>query len=105
MTNSWEGSLTKNAIALMLMDSPPLPPSELKPFLQVIDVKRVQPNKARAPLPTSSQEKIRLVLSDGNWYGVGIVGSTVQNIVKEKLAALCVIRLTEYHVTNMQGKK
>ncbi len=103
---SWEGALTKNAIALMLMDSPPLPATEFKPFLQVIDVKRVQPNKARpGNLAAASQEKIRLVLSDGNWYGVGIVGSAVQAEIKEKLVAQCVIHLTEYHVTNMQNKK
>jgi hypothetical protein len=102
---SWEGALTKNAIALMLMDNPPLPASEFKPFLQVIDVKRVQPNKARPGFPGAAQEKIRLVLSDGSWYGVGIVGSAVQNAVKEKLTALCCVQLTEYHVTNMQGKK
>ncbi|KAK7407071.1 hypothetical protein VNO78_08712 [Psophocarpus tetragonolobus] len=90
-------SLTEGAIMQMCGGSCP---DDLKPVLQVIDLKLVQSQQH------SATERYRLVLSDGSFYQQGMLATQKNDLVRDgALQKGSVVRLTQFICNSVQNRK
>ena len=91
-------NLTSNAIMMMCTDN--LTCDDLKPILQVIDLKLVQSQQH------NNTERYRLVLSDGSHYGQGMLATQKNELVHAgRLQKGSLVKLTQYICNVVQSRK
>ncbi|KAI4327970.1 hypothetical protein L6164_020372 [Bauhinia variegata] len=91
-------NLTEGAITFMCRDD--FSSEDLKPVLQVIDLKLVQAQQH------SATERYRLVLSDGSHYQQGMLATQKNELVHTgRLQKGSVVRLTQYICNVVQNRK
>ncbi|KAJ1431135.1 Zinc finger, CCHC-type [Sesbania bispinosa] len=91
-------NLTHGAIENMCNDN--FSSEELKPVLQVIELKLVQSQQ------NSAVERYRIVLSDGSYYQQGMLTTQKNELVRSRsLQKGSVVRLTQFTCSAVQGRK
>ena len=91
-------NLTESAIMTMCRDD--FSSEDLKPVLQVIDLKLVQSQQH------SSTERYRLVLSDGSHYQQGMLATQKNELVNSgRLQKGSVVMLTQFICNVVQNRK
>mmetsp|Transcript_5425 Transcript_5425/g.9489 ORF Transcript_5425/g.9489 Transcript_5425/m.9489 type:complete len:641 (+) Transcript_5425:41-1963(+) len=69
----------------------------LTPTLQVINVKKVQ---------GAGADRFRLIISDGQYYAQCMLATQLNHLVSSnELQELCIVKLTNYVVNNVQGRR
>ncbi|KAF7829144.1 replication protein A 70 kDa DNA-binding subunit A [Senna tora] len=91
-------NLTEGAITIMCRDD--FSSEDLKPVLQVIDLKLVQSQQH------SATERYRLVLSDGTYYQQGMLATQKNELVNSgRLQKGSVVKLTQFICNVVQNRK
>ncbi|XP_061366097.1 replication protein A 70 kDa DNA-binding subunit A-like [Gastrolobium bilobum] len=91
-------NLTEGAISTMSSDD--FSSEDLRPVLQVIDLKLVQSSQH------SHSERYRLVLSDGSLYQQGMLGTQKNELIHSgRLQKGSVVKLTQFVCNAVQGRK
>lgn len=91
-------NLTEGAITIMCRDD--FSSEDLKPVLQVIDLKLVQSQQH------SATERYRLVLSDGSHYQQGMLATQKNELVHSgRLQKGSVVKLTQFICNVVQNRK
>ena len=73
---------------------------DMKPVLQVIDLKLVQSSQQ------NSSERYRLVLSDGSYYQQGMLATQKNELVNTgRLQKGSIVKLTQYICNVVQNRK
>ncbi|KAJ4829421.1 hypothetical protein Tsubulata_006616 [Turnera subulata] len=90
-------SLTEGAISKLISGG--VPPSELKPTLQVTELKQVQTKQPQ------QNDRFRLVLSDGSHLQQAMLGTKINHLVKDgHLRSGSIVRLLQFTCANVQGR-
>ncbi|KAE9596883.1 hypothetical protein Lal_00007554 [Lupinus albus] len=93
-------NLTSGAITAMCSDDSSTSSEDLKPVLQVIDLKQVQSQQ------NAATERFRLVLSDGSLYQQGMLATQKNDLVRSgRLQKGSVVKLTQFICNVVQERK